>query len=184
MTGIAVIEHRDSIQFKNIAIDNIAVTDRGLSSFENVTFTLDSKKIKQIQKELKLLGLYKGKISGRSNLALKKSITEYQNNEGFEPTGIITETIYNKLTGIEVITDNQPLLPFTENHSTNNKPTYPNNGLLPFFARPVNQIHISQSPKTKGKENLYTWGGKDDYLFIGVFMILIAVSLIAAFVFA
>lgn len=190
MTGVAVIEHRNSIKFNNIAIDNFAVSNIGLNSVEKSVFTLDSKKIKQIQEELKSLNLYKGKVSGRLNRELKKSITEYQKKEGFETDEIITKELYEKIIGIEIIDENQPELPFnqdtfaTENTFATEETTYPDNDFLPFWARPINPIHTSQPPKSKPKDKLYAWGGKDDFLFIGVFMILVAASLVAAFFFA
>jgi hypothetical protein len=189
MTGVAVIEHRNSIKFNNIAlINSVAVSNTGLNSVENVVFTLDTKKIKQVQEELSLLGLYKGKNSGRFNRELKKSLIKYQEAENFETNGIITKEVYEKIIGIEIVSENPPDLPFNENNFVTEtsfeteETAYPNNEFVSFWERPVNLIHISQPPKPKDK--LYAWGGKDDFLFIGVFMILVAVSLVAAFFFA
>jgi hypothetical protein len=174
MTGIAVIEQNDSISFKGLAIESKTIGKPSLNSVSE-PFHLDSKKIKQIQERLKNLGLYNGKISGRLNQKLLKSTRIYHENEGLEFGGNITKDIFENICGTSRSDELNTLI----GHEVSLQDTLNYYNSLPFFTQIINPIHVSQQPKTK--EKLYGFDAKDDSLFIGIFLILVALSLIATF---
>jgi hypothetical protein len=184
MTGIAVIKQGNSIPFQTVAIENMAVESITVNLPQN-NFYLDSEKIKEIQKSLKKLGLYKGKNSGRLNKSLERSVRLFQTSNGLENTGIITVEVYKRLVDTDyaetqLILDSKEKIEdesFEDVNQSNymfaNLATYP----IHISQSP---IHISQQPRAKSKDDLYLLNGKDDFLFIGVFLLLIAVSIVAA----
>ncbi len=176
MTAVAVVQKKDSISLQDF------FTEKKSDDEVLPIFSLNHEIIKQCQLILKDKGFYNGKISGRLNGQLKKSLTKYQKINHLPSTGMIDERLFERLLEPEELFEIQPDLPFadiTNEFEENSFSVGQSYGFLPTVSRPASAIHISYGPKQKTQ--FFTINGKDDFLFIGVFLLLVALSLIGAF---
>jgi peptidoglycan hydrolase-like protein with peptidoglycan-binding domain len=118
-------------------------------------FRATKNQIKEVQAKLKAANLYAGEATGTLDDASRKAIKQWQGDNGLKKTGTLNRATLEKM-GIE-LTDNQKLIPVSENSYATEKKESKDSGEKPkrtIFRATKDQI--AEAQKKLKADNLYS----------------------------